>query len=94
MISRKILAALFIISSNVLFGQEDQDGIHFMDNPTWQEVLKQAKEQNKMIFMDCYTVWCGPCKVLAKEIFSQKKVGDFFNAHFVNVKYDMEKGDG
>ncbi|AZS28651.1 thioredoxin family protein [Butyricimonas faecalis] len=94
MISRIILAALFIISSNVLFGQEEQDGIHFMDNQPWQEVLKQAKEQNKMIFMDCYTVWCGPCKVLAKEIFSQKKVGDFFNAHFVNVKYDMEKGDG
>lgn len=44
--------------------------------------------------MDCYTVWCGPCKGLSENIFPQEKVGEFFNANFINVKYDMEKGDG
>ena len=44
--------------------------------------------------MDCYTSWCGPCKALAKDIFTRKDVGDFFNANFINVKYDMEKGEG
>jgi thiol-disulfide isomerase/thioredoxin len=44
--------------------------------------------------MDCYTTWCGPCKGLAKDIFPQKKVGDYFNSNFINVTYDMEKGDG
>ena len=44
--------------------------------------------------MDCYTSWCGPCKALAKNVFTQEKVGEFFNPRFINVKYDMEKGDG
>lgn len=70
------------------------EGIIFLDNQPWTEVLKQAAEQDKLIFMDCYTEWCAPCKELAKNIFPQKKMGDFFNPRFINVKYDMEKGDG
>ena len=79
---------------SVFAQNEGQEGIVFMENQPWSEVLQKAKEQNRLIFMDCYTVWCGPCKGLAKDIFPQKKVGDFFNANFVNAKYDMEKGDG
>ena len=84
------------------FGVKAQDvkedkqyvGIVFMENQPWETVLQKAKEQNRLIFMDCYTVWCGPCKGLSNDIFPQKEVGDFFNGHFVNAKYDMEKGDG
>ena len=47
-----------------------------------------------MIFVDCYTAWCGPCKVLENKIFPLKEVGDYYNSHFVNVKYDMEKSEG
>lgn len=92
----KDLIIMIVLLSNMtlLMGQEQKEGIRFMDNPAWKEVLKQAQEQNKLIFVDCYTVWCGPCKALAKEIFPQKIVGDFFNSHFISVKYDMEKGDG
>ena len=79
---------------SVFAQNEGQEGIVFMENQPWSEVLQKAKEQNRLIFMDCYTVWCGPCKGLAKDIFPQKKVGDFFNANFVNAKYDMEKGEG
>ncbi|MDR2131357.1 MAG: thioredoxin family protein [Odoribacteraceae bacterium] len=80
-----------------LSAQEERktnEGIQFMANEPWTTVVQQAKEQNRLIFMDCYTTWCGPCKGLAENIFPQKAVGDFFNAHFVNVQYDMEKGDG
>ena len=58
------------------------------------KALEAAKVENKLVFMDCYTSWCGPCKALAKDIFTRKDVGDFFNANFINVKYDMEKGEG
>lgn len=75
-------------------GKAQQEGIRFLENCPWNEVLKQAKSADKLIFMDCYTSWCAPCKGLAKDIFPQKIVGDFFNACFINVKYDMEKGDG
>lgn len=47
-----------------------------------------------MVFVDCYTTWCGPCKMMTEEIFPKKEAGDFFNTHFVNVKFDMEKGEG
>ncbi len=71
-----------------------QTGARFMDNSPWKEVLKRAKRENKMIFVDCYTSWCGPCKQLAKQIFPQEKMGEYLNARFVNVKYDVEKGEG
>jgi len=55
------------------------------------QVLAQAKQQNKLVFVDCYTVWCGPCQGMAKTVFTQDSVADFFNATFINVKLDMEK---
>ena len=87
---RLLIICMLVVLGNGVFGQ----GIEFMDNEPWSKVLQRAKEQSRLIFMDCYTVWCGPCKGLAQDVFPQKQVGDFFNAHFVNVKYDMEKGDG
>jgi thiol-disulfide isomerase/thioredoxin len=90
-----MLSLLFAGSTLTLFGQEQADeGIKFMVNEPWEQVLQQAKEQNRLVFMDCYTVWCGPCKGLAQNIFPRKDVGDFFNANFVNAQYDLEKGDG
>ena len=77
-----------------LSAQESSKGISFHDNMPWKEILHLAKKENKLIFMDCYTTWCGPCKALAKNVFTQEKVGEFFNSRFINVKYDMEKGDG
>ena len=53
-----------------------------------------AKEQGRMIFVDCYTEWCVPCKGMDKLVFNQDSVADFFNKNFVNVKLDMEKGEG
>jgi len=55
------------------------------------QLLAQAKQQNKLVFVDCYTVWCGPCQGMAKTVFTQDSVADFFNTKFVNVKLDMEK---
>lgn len=76
------------------FAQTGGEGIRFIEGEKWEKVLQMAQKQDKYIFMDCYTVWCGPCKALSKDIFTRKDVGDFFNKHFINVKYDMEKGEG
>ena len=69
------------------------NGVKFEDC-TFSEVLAKARKENKPVFMDCFTVWCGPCKVLSNQIFPMKPVGDFFNSNFVNFKMDMERGEG
>lgn len=53
-----------------------------------------AKKENKLVFVDNYTSWCGPCKKMVSEIFPLKEVGDFYNANFICYKLDCEKGDG
>ncbi|MGN0282371.1 MAG: thioredoxin family protein [Prevotella sp.] len=69
------------------------EGIKFEEG-TFAQALAKAKEQKKMLFIDCYTSWCGPCKMLSSKVFPQKKVGDYFNKEFVSLKVDMEKGEG
>lgn len=68
-------------------------GIQFADG-NWEDVLKQAKKKDKLVFMDAYTTWCGPCKMMSAQTFTDKAVGDYFNENFVSVKIDMEKGEG
>ena len=68
--------------------------INFLDNPVWSTVLEKAKKENKMIFLDGYAVWCGPCKKMDAETYKDQAVADYYNANFINVKYDLEKGEG
>lgn len=58
---------------------------------SFAEAQKAAQQEKKLIFVDFYTSWCGPCKYMANTIFPQKAVGDFMNDKFVCVKYDAEK---
>ena len=60
---------------------------------TFEQALEKAKKMRSMLFIDCYTSWCGPCKMMTSKVFPQEKVGDFMN-QFICVKYDMEKGEG
>lgn len=68
-------------------------GIEFTKS-SWKKILTQAKAENKMVFLDAYTNWCRPCKKMDAEVFSDRKVGRFYNDNFVNVKMNMEKGEG
>ncbi len=87
---KKILTLTTIIVSAIAFSQT---GIKFEDS-NFKSILQKAKKENKLIFLDAYTTWCGPCKLMAKNIFPLQKVGDYYNANFVNAKIDMEKGEG
>jgi len=68
-------------------------GIEFFHG-SWDEALDLAKKEGKVIFVDAYTTWCGPCKRMAKKTFPDPAVGEYFNAQFVNMKIDMEKPEG
>lgn len=67
------------------------------EHGTLQEALNKAKANKKgpnLVFLDCFTTWCGPCKHMANNVFPTKEAGDYFNKNFVNIKIDMEKGEG
>ncbi len=68
-------------------------GIQF-ETGTWAEILAKAKQQNKYVFVDAYTTWCGPCKWMVANVFPTAEAGEYFNKNFVNAKIDMEKGEG
>ena len=88
---RKILfaACLLLVTFSVNAAE-----IKFLENPTWTSVLEKAKKENKIIFLDAYATWCGPCKQMDAETYTHDAVANFYNANFINVKYDMEKGEG
>ena len=65
-------------------------GIKFFHG-SWAEALKEASKTNKLIYLDAYAEWCGPCKMMAAKTFTNADVAEFFNANFVNFKMDMEK---
>lgn len=78
-----------LLTASLGYGQ----GIEFFSG-SWSEVKNKAAQTGKLIMVDAYTTWCGPCKRMASNIFPQKQVGDFYNANFINYKLDMEKGEG
>lgn len=68
-------------------------GINF-EKGSFQQALDKAKKENKVLFVDGYADWCGPCKLMAKTVFMEDEVGAFFNEHFVSYKLNIEKGNG
>ena len=91
MIKNIILSLLFATLFCLI---SEAQGISFVEGKTLSEVLAQAKNEGKLVFVDCYTEWCGPCKMMATKEFVKKEAGDYFNTKFVNFKIDMEKGEG
>lgn len=73
--------------------RDESEGIQFTE-ASWAAILKKAKAEKKVIFLDAYASWCGPCKLLQKNVFTRKEVGNYFNKQFINVKMDMERGEG
>lgn len=84
-----ILFVLFLLPM-ISFSQ----GISFEKGTTWEEALAKAEKSDKLIFLDAYATWCGPCKMLDRSVFPDEALGEYFNENFINVKMDMERGEG
>jgi len=87
---KKILLLILFSISTLFLAQQS---INF-ETGTFQEILAKAKSQKKLVFMDAFAVWCGPCKMMEKNIFPLPAVREYYNANFINARIDMEKGEG
>ncbi|EAY27987.1 thioredoxin family protein [Microscilla marina] len=72
---------------------EDKQGIQFFKG-SWDEALAKAKKTKKLLFIDAYATWCGPCKMMDKNVFTKKEVGDYYNKNFIPVKIDVDSTTG
>lgn len=76
----------------MLCGQSLAQGIEFFKG-SWEEAVAKAEAEDKLIFVDAYASWCGPCKRMSANVFPNDRVGEFYNKNFVCLKWDMEKDD-
>ena len=66
----------------------------FKDAQNLTEVIDASVQQEKLVFLDVYTDWCLPCKMMDEDVFTNKELGDFFNENFISYKVNAEKGKG
>jgi len=86
----KISFFLIVLVSQLSFSQQS---IKFEDSD-FATILAKAKSEKKIVFLDAYAAWCGPCKLMERNVFTDKNVAEYYNKNFINAHFDMEKGEG
>lgn len=80
---KRVLSLVILLVSCYVSAQE----INWM---SMNDALEEQKKEPKKIFADIYTDWCGPCKLMDKRTFTNKKLIEYVNEHFYAVKFDAE----
>ncbi len=96
---KKIILALSLVSLIALVyacSRESIKKINFVKttDKTMEQMLAEAKIQRKILFVDVYTSWCGPCKWMDENTFKDARVTEKFNKKFLNYKVDGESFEG
>ncbi|HEY5464669.1 MAG TPA: thioredoxin fold domain-containing protein [Hanamia sp.] len=86
----RLVCFIFLLITNASCIAQQAVGIKFEKGLNWVEIKQKARKENKFIFLDAYTTWCAPCRYMAKYIFPQPQVGDFFNKHFINIAVQID----
>ncbi len=87
------LILIFFAFTTGMMAQEKNPSISFQPL-SYSQALKLSEQSGKLIFVDCYTSWCAPCKWMEQNVFINDSVYTYYNTHFINLKIDMEKGEG
>lgn len=69
------------------------NGVEFMQNLNWHEILKKAQIDNKYVFVDCYAAWCVPCRWMDENVYSNDSIGRYMNERFICVKIAMDSAN-
>lgn len=86
---KKLLLLLMVLcAAGVMQAQ-----VKFEDKTT-DALREMAIKQQKLVFIDLYATWCPPCRMMERDVFSRKDVGDFMAKYFVAAKYDVDKTTG
>jgi len=90
-VSRLFLFFFFIpLNSVAQVVNLSYDGIRFDSTLTWEQIKEKAYYEGKFVFIDCYTTWCGPCKLMERDIYKDSTVGRYINSKFISIKIQMD----
>lgn len=67
-----------------------EGGIHWTEELIWEQVKAKARSEKKYIFVDCYASWCGPCKLMDKNVYTNEKIGKIANEKLIAVKIQFD----
>lgn len=93
MIKRIIPIAVLLLALPLLLSAQ----VKFVEVTTLQEMealQQKASDQQLMLFVDVYATWCGPCKTMDREVYTDPTVAEYMNANFVSVRMDGESDYG
>lgn len=85
-----ILIGFIVLISGKIYSQNDN---LFFDQ-SFEKALLKAKQENKFVFIDFYTVWCGSCKAYDKFVFCKPEIKSYIKSKFIALHVDAEKGEG
>ena len=87
---RLLIAAIVLVwSSNLEFSAQEAK-INWM---TLEEVTEALKDEPRKVMMDVYTKWCGPCKMMMANTFTNQNLIEYVNKNYYCVKFDAESPD-
>lgn len=82
-----VITAIFFIAFSANAQMQFKEIVTQSD---WETAVKEANETGKLLFLDIYATWCGPCKYLESNIYPDVELGKYYNSHFINLKLDGE----
>ena len=89
-----IFLSLLVFSCSGTKNTSRTPGVKFTKRGTLTEIIDLAIVQQKLVYVDFYTDWCTPCKMMVKDVYSDVEIGKLMNDNFVCYKINAERNNG